>query len=59
MFTIKAAGRAGCADSPGLRALREHLGDAFVAGIALYAGVRSHIYDDRLHVMPTDCLRVP
>ncbi|MGH3975218.1 MAG: ATP-binding protein [Pseudonocardiaceae bacterium] len=55
-FEIKTAGRVSGNDFRGLRKLRDVLGDAFVAGVALYTGVRSYTYEDRLHVMPIDRL---
>jgi predicted AAA+ superfamily ATPase len=55
-FEVKAAGRVGSEDFIGLRKLRDLLGDAFVAGVALYTGARSYTYEDRLHVMPIDRL---
>ena len=58
-FEIKAASRATGGDFPGLRSLRDHLGDAFVAGVVLYTGERSYTFEDRLHVMPIDRLWRP
>lgn len=55
-FEVKAASRVGSEDFTGLRKLRDLLGDAFVAGVALYTGARSYTYEDRLHVMPIDRL---
>jgi len=55
-FEIKAASRVGRDDFSGLRQLRERLGSAFVAGVALYTGARSYTFEDRLHVMPIDRL---
>ena len=55
-FEVKAAARVAGNDFAGLRRLRELLGDAFLAGVALYAGARSYTYEDRLHVMPIDRL---
>jgi predicted AAA+ superfamily ATPase len=55
-FEIKAAARVSGNDLRGLAKLRDLLGDAFVAGIALYTGARSYTYEDRLHVMPIDRL---
>ena len=55
-FEIKAASRVGGVDFSGLRQLRERLGSAFVAGVALYTGARSYTFEDRLHVMPIDRL---
>lgn len=55
-FEVKAAGRVAGPDLTPLRKLREAVGPAFVAGIALYLGPRSYRYKDRLHVMPVDRL---
>ncbi|GAB3169081.1 ATP-binding protein [Myceligenerans halotolerans] len=55
-FEIKAAARVSGNDLRGLAKLRDLLGDAFVAGVALYTGARSYTYEDRLHVMPIDRL---
>lgn len=55
-FEIKAASRIAGDDLKGLRELRAHLGEAFVAGVAFYTGSRSYTYEDRLHVMPVDRL---
>lgn len=40
----------------GLGKLRDLLGGAFIAGVALYPGTRSFTYEDRLHAMPIDRL---
>lgn len=53
---VKAAARVSGDDFRGMRKLRDVLGDAFIAGVALYTGVRSYTYEDRLHVMPIDRL---
>ncbi len=55
-FEIKAASRASGSDFPGLRSLRDHLGDAFMAGVVLYPGARSYPYEPRPHVRPIDRL---
>lgn len=55
-FEVKAGSRVPGDAFRGLRKLRDAVGDAFVAGIALYLGERSYTYDDRLHVMPVDLL---
>ena len=55
-FEVKAAARVTGNDFAGLRRLRELLGNAFLAGVALYTGARSYTYEDRLHVMPIDRL---
>ncbi len=49
---VKAGGRVAGKDLTGLRTLRNELGEAFVAGVALYTGPRSYTHEDRLHVMP-------
>ena len=55
-FEVKAAGRVpGEAFKP-LRKLARAVGDAFVAGIVLYAGARSYNFEDKMHVMPIDRL---
>jgi len=51
-FEVKAAARVAGSDFAGVRRLRELLGDAFLAGVALYTGTRSYTHEDRLHVMP-------
>lgn len=58
-FEVKAASRVSGGDMAGLRKLRELLGTALVAGVALYTGTRSYTYEDRLHVMPIDRLWRP
>lgn len=55
-FEVKAAARVASEDFTGLRKMRDLLGDAFIAGVALYTGARSYTYEDRLHVMPIDRL---
>ncbi|MCL2454723.1 MAG: ATP-binding protein [Micrococcales bacterium] len=55
-FEIKTSARVSGTDLRGLARLRDLLGDAFVAGVALYTGARSYTYDDRLHVLPIDRL---
>lgn len=55
-FEVKTATRVAGEDFRGLRKLRDLLGDAFIAGVALYTGARSYTFDDRLHVMPIDRL---
>lgn len=52
----KAGSRVSGQDLRGLRALRDALGDAFIAGIALYGGARSYRPEERLHVAPLDRL---
>ncbi|MCK9922014.1 ATP-binding protein [Frankia sp. AgPm24] len=58
-FEIKAAGRVPGDDLAPLRRLRDTVGDAFLAGVALYLGARSYTYEDRLHVLPVDTLWAP
>lgn len=53
---VKAGSRVARKDLSGLRILREALGDAFVAGAALYTGNRSYVADDRIYVLPIDRL---
>lgn len=53
---VKAAGRVARRDTAGLRATRNSLGEAFVAGAVLYAGSRSYTAEDRIHVLPVDRL---
>lgn len=55
-FEVKAAGRISGDDFRPLRKLRTAAGDAFHAGIALYTGLRSYNFEDRLHAMPVDRL---
>jgi hypothetical protein len=53
---IKAASTINDSDFAGLRLLRDHLGDAFVAGVVVNLGHRSYRYDDRLYVTTLDRL---
>ena len=53
---VKAAGGAIDADFRGLRQLRDKLGDAFVGGVVLHLGQRSHPHGDRLHAVTMDRL---
>jgi uncharacterized protein len=55
-FEVKAGSRVAGRDLAGLRVIRDALGDAFVAGVALYTGSRSYAVDDRLYVLPVDRL---
>lgn len=55
-FEVKASGRITSADLKGLRKLRNAVGDAFSAGVALYTGPRSYTVDDRLFALPIDRL---
>jgi uncharacterized protein len=56
---VKAGTRVTGKDLNGLRALRDELGDAFVAGVALHTGQRSYSPEDRIYVMPVDSLWAP
>lgn len=56
---VKAGTRVAGRDLSGLRALREALGEAFVAGVALYTGQRAYTLEDRIHVLPVDRLWAP
>lgn len=58
-FEVKANERVRGGDFKGLRALREILGDRFIAGVTLSTGTRSYNYEDRLYVMPVDRLWRP
>lgn len=55
-FEVKAAQRVGGAELGSLRKLREAVGPAFVAGVAMHLGTRSYTAEDRLHVLPVDRL---
>ena len=55
-FEIKAGSRVPGGSFASMRKLRDTVGDAFIAGVALYLGERSYTCDDRLHVMPVDRL---
>ena len=55
-FEVKAAARAADSDFKPLRKLASAVGSAFVAGIVLYAGMRSYNLEDNLFVMPIDRL---
>jgi uncharacterized protein len=52
----KAGTRVAGKDLAGLRVIRDALGDAFVAGVALHTGSRSYTAEDRIHVLPVDRL---
>ena len=58
-FEVKANERVAGADLKGLQMLRDTLGDRFIAGVALSAGLRSFTYEDRIHIMPIDRLWTP
>ncbi|MCQ3806777.1 MAG: DUF4143 domain-containing protein [Acidimicrobiaceae bacterium] len=53
---VKAASRVEVRDARGLRALRETLGDAFLAGIVISTGEVSYRLEDRIWVVPADRL---
>lgn len=55
-FEVKAAQRVGGSELAPIRKLREAIGPAFVAGIALHLGTRSYTAEDRIHVVPVDRL---
>jgi hypothetical protein len=55
-FEVKAGSRVPGGSFSPMRKLRDKLGDAFIAGVALYLGERSYTFEDRLHVMPVDRL---
>jgi len=55
-FEVKAAQRVAGKDLAPLRLLRDAVGPAFVAGIALHLGTRSYTAEDRIHVIPVDRL---
>ncbi len=56
---VKAGTRVGRRDLAGLRAIRDSVGDAFIAGVVLHTGSRSHTAEDRIHVLPVDRLWTP
>ncbi len=58
-FEVKAAQRVGTKELGPLRKLRDALGPAFLAGIALHLGERSYTAEDRIHVVPVDRLWSP
>ena len=53
---VKAATRVTAKDLTGLRAIRDALGDAFVAGVVLNTGPQAYRADDRIQVLPIDRL---
>ena len=55
-FEVKANERVAGKDLRGLQALRDTVGDRFIAGMAFSTGTRSYSLEDRLHVMPIDRL---
>lgn len=55
-FEVKAGQRVDSRELAPLRKLRDAVGPAFLAGIALHLGSRSYTADDRIHVLPVDAL---
>ena len=53
---VKAASRVDRRDARGLRALRETLGDGFLAGVVISTGEMSYRLEDRIWVIPADRL---
>ncbi len=53
---VKAATRVTNKDLTGLRAIRDGLGDAFLAGVVLNTGPQAYRADDRIQVLPIDRL---
>lgn len=53
---VKASGTVRPADTKGLRALRDLLGDRFAAGIVVYTGDRTYLLGDRLWAVPVSGL---
>jgi predicted AAA+ superfamily ATPase len=58
-FEVKASGRVSSDALRPLRKLRDAVGDAFIAGVAMYTGSRSYAPDDRLFVLPIDRIWTP
>jgi len=58
-FEVKAGSRIQGGDFQPMRKLRDSVGDAFIAGVAVYLGERAYTFEDRLHVMPVDRLWAP
>jgi predicted AAA+ superfamily ATPase len=58
-FEVKAASRVSADDMRSLRKLRDAVGDAFIAGVALYTGTRSYSSGDGLFVFPVDRIWKP
>lgn len=56
---VKAGTRVAGKDLAGLRVIRDALGEAFIAGVAMHTGARSYTADDRIHVLPIDRLWTP
>jgi len=55
-FEVKAAGQVSTPDARHLRALREVLGERFLAGVSLYTGPHAYRLDDRIYALPIDRL---
>lgn len=53
-FEVKASARVPGSDMQALRRLRDAVGHAFLAGVALYTGTRSYAFEDRVFVLPVD-----
>ncbi|MEX0947160.1 MAG: DUF4143 domain-containing protein, partial [Acidimicrobiia bacterium] len=53
---VKAATRVTTKDLTGLRAIRDALGDAFLAGVVLNTGPQAYRAEDRIQVLPIDRL---
>lgn len=58
-FEVKASARVQERDMRPLRKLRDAVGDAFMAGVALYTGMHSFTFEDRLLVLPIDRIWQP
>lgn len=55
-FEIKAGDHVDAKQLSGLRKLRDRLGSAFVAGVALHLGSRGYPVEDRIHALPMERL---
>ena len=55
-FEVKARSRIDRGDASGLRALRETLGEGFLAGFVISTGELSYRLEDRIYVVPADRL---
>jgi uncharacterized protein len=53
---VKASFDLHAGDTKGLRALRDRLGETFVAGIVLHCGDKSQRLDDRIIALPISAL---
>jgi hypothetical protein len=58
-FEVKAAQRVGARELTPLRKLRDAVGPAFLAGVALHLGKQVYTAEERLHVLPADQLWNP